>query len=115
MDFGKFRYHEEKKLREQQKKSKTAELKEVRFSPFIAENDYNIRLTKVKEFLAQKNKVRLVVVFRGQQMGSKRFGYELLKRLLNELGNSVAVDMEPKFFGRHLIMIVSPLTKKKNA
>ena len=112
VNFGKFRYQEEKKLRAQAKKGKPGDLKEVRFSPFIAENDYKVRLEKVKRFLGEKDKVRLVVVFRGPQMGSKQFGYNLLKKVLDELGETVSVDMQPKFLGKHLMMIVSPTNKK---
>lgn len=112
VDFGKFRYQEEKKLRKQSKGSKGGGLKEVRFSPFIGEADYLTRLKKVKEFLAEKNKVKIVVVFMGRQMGSKPFGYELIERIKKELGESIAVDMEPKFLGRHLVTIISPLVNK---
>lgn len=113
VEFGKFRYREEKKLRSQQKKAKASELKEIRFSPFIAENDFQTRFGRVKEFLGEKDKVRLVVVFRGPQLRSKQFGYDLLKRMVRELGDSITVDMEPKFLGKHLIMIVSPLSRPK--
>lgn len=113
VDLGKFRYQEEKKLRSQQKKAKGGEVKEIRFSPFIAENDFNIRLERIKEFLSEKDKVKVVVVFRGRQMGSTRFGYSLIKKILDILGDTVVTDMEPKFFGRHLITIISPLGKKK--
>lgn len=112
VDFGKFRYQEEKKLRKEQKKAKAAELKEVRFSPFIAENDFQTRFGRVKEFLSEKNKVRLVVVFRGPQMRSKNFGYTLLGRMVKELGEAVVTDMQPKFLGKHLMMIISPTNKK---
>lgn len=111
VDFGKFRYQEEKKLRKEALKTKGSELKEIRFSPFIAESDYNTRLKRVKEFLAEKNKVKVTVVFRGLQMNSKQFGYNLLKRIYQNLGNSIAIDMEPKFLGRHLITIISPVNK----
>lgn len=113
INFGKFRYREEKKLREELKKQKAAELKEIRFSPFIAENDYQIRFKRVKEFIDDKNKVRLAVVFRRPQLGSKRFGYELLARIVKELGDGVGIDMQPKFLGKSLLMIISPVTKKK--
>lgn len=113
INFGKFRYREEKKLREELKKEKAAELKEVRFSPFIAENDYRIRFKKVKEFIDDKNKVRLAVVFRRPQLNSKRFGYLLLARIVKELGEGVGVDMQPKFLGKSLLTIISPVSKKK--
>ena len=111
VDFGKFRYQEEKKLRAQLKKSKAAELKEVRFTPFIAENDYNTRFLRVKEFLGQNNKVRLVVVFKGPQLRSRQFGYRLLEKIVSQFGEAVSVDMEPKFLGKHLMMIISPVKK----
>ena len=112
-DFGKFKYQEEKKLKKASKKNKTGDLKEVRFSPFIGEHDYKTRLEKITEFLDDNNKVRLVVVFKGRQMGSKKFGYELLKKVLSEYEERIAVDMEPKFIGRFLSMIISPVKKKK--
>lgn len=114
VDFGKFKYQEEKKLRKSSK-GKGGDLKEIRFSPFIAENDYQTRLNRVKEFLEEKNKVRIVVVFKRQQLGSKSFGYNLIKRVVDELGESVVVDMEPKFLGKHLMSVISPTNKKIGA
>lgn len=111
-NFGKFRYAEEKKARQEKKKSKAAELKEIRFSPFIGEADYQTRIARIKEFLDDSSKVKIVIVFKGRQMGSSRFGYELLKKILKHFGENVVVDMEPKFLGRHLVMIISPLKKK---
>jgi translation initiation factor IF-3 len=113
VEFGKFRYQEEKKLKSQQKKTKGSELKEVRFSPFIAENDFNTRLKRVTEFLEEKNKVKLTVTFTGRQMGSKPFGYALLKKIVDGYGDRITVDMQPKFLGRYLMMIISPLNKSK--
>jgi len=111
VDFGKFRYQEEKKQKKEALKTKGSELKEIRFSPFIAESDYNTRLKRVKEFLSDKNKVKVTVVFRGQQMNSKKFGYDILKKVFENLGANIAVDMEPKFLGRHLVTIISPVNK----
>jgi translation initiation factor IF-3 len=111
-DFGKFRYQEEKRLKKQKKGSKGSELKEVRFSPFIAEHDYKVRYDRIREFLEEGNKIRVVVVFKGRHMGSKQFGYDLLKKIVDKLGETISVDMEPKFFGRHLAMVISPTNKK---
>ncbi len=113
VELGKFKYEQEKKLQKEKKKTKASELKEVRFSPFIADHDYETRIEKIREFLDEKNKVKLVVVFKGRHMGSKQFGYKLFKRIMEGFGDSIAVDMEPKFIGRHLIMTVSPLKKVK--
>jgi translation initiation factor IF-3 len=108
MDFGKFRYQEEKKAKEAQKKSKPSEMKELRFTPFIGEGDYQTRIKRIDEFLLEKSKIKLVVYFQTKQLGSKSFGYDILSRILRDLGEGINVDMKPKFLGRNLIMIISP-------
>lgn len=112
VDFGKFKYQEGKKNKGKGKKDKSAEVKEVRFSPFIGDADYDTRIAKIKEFLEDGHKIRTVVKFKGRQMGSKQFGYNLLKRILVTFEDRVVIDMQPKFIGRHLSMVMSP-TKKK--
>ncbi len=112
IDFGKFKYQEEKKLKKQKRKAKVSEVKEVRFSPFMGESDYQTRLKRVNEFLHEGHKIRPVVKFKGRQMGSKKFGYEILERLVQDVTHTIAVDMEPKFLGRHLAMVISPTNKK---
>ena len=114
IEFGKFKYQEEKKLRKQRKGIRGGELKEIRFSPFIGEADYLTRIERMEEFLKENDKVRVVVKFKGRQMGSKQFGYDLLKRVLSHFEDRVSIDMEPKFLGRHLVMVISPSTKSKN-
>lgn len=111
MDFGKFRYREEKKLKEIAKKSKPTDLKELRFTPFIGEGDYQTRLKRIDEFLKERNKVKLVVYFKVKQLGSKQFGYDILNRILSDLGEGINIDMKPKFLGRNLIMIISPTSQ----
>jgi translation initiation factor IF-3 len=115
VDFGKFRYAEDKKARAQAKRVKGGELKEIRFSPFIAENDFNIRIERIKEFLEDKNKVKVVVVFKGPQMRVKSAGYNLIDKIKGAFGETVTTDMEPKFFGKYLVTVISPVTGKKNA
>lgn len=115
IEFGKFKYQEDKKLRKQKKGAKGGDIKEIRFSPFIGAADYETRIIRVKEFLNNKDKVRLVVKFKGRQMGSKQYGYDLLKRILDSFENQVSVDMEPKFMGRHLMMVISPVAKSREA
>ena len=117
VDFGKFKYSEEKKTRKNWKKTKALDVKEIRFSPFIADGDYKTRMARVKSFFKDGHKVRAVVKFKGRQMGSKTFGYNLLKKIITDLDQNVSVDMEPKFLGRHLVMVISPTKKgsKNNA
>ena len=117
MDFGKFRYQEEKKLKEMQKKSKPSDIKELRYSPFMGEGDYQTRMKRIDEFFRDRHKVKLVVYFKVKQLGSKQFGYNIFNRILKELGDGTNVDMKPKFLGRNLIMIISPTNtygKSKN-
>lgn len=113
IELGKFRYMEEKKAREQKKKTKALELKEIRFSPFIAEGDYNTRVRRIDSFLKDGHKVRVVIVFKGRHMDSRNRGYELMREILNSVSHEVTIDMEPKFLGRHLAMVISPLKSKK--
>jgi translation initiation factor IF-3 len=112
VDFGKFRYAEEKKARAQAKKVKGGEVKEIRFSPFIAENDFKVRVGRIKEFFADKNKVRVVVVFTGPQMRVKHTGYDVINKIKAEFGDTIVTDMPPKFLGKHLITVISPISKK---
>lgn len=107
-NFGKFLYLEEKKERAEKRKIKGGEVKEIRFSPFIAEADFDTRIKRVREFLDDKNKVRIVVKFKGRQMDVKNSGYEVTNKVLEKLGETVSVDMKPKFLGRHLVMVISP-------
>lgn len=113
VDFGKFRYAEEKKAREAAKKIKGGEVKEIRFSPFIADNDFKVRVGRIKEFFEEKNKVRVVVVFKGPQMRVRHVGYEVINKIKNEFGDTIITDMEPKFLGKHLVTVISPLNKAK--
>jgi translation initiation factor IF-3 len=111
VELGKFKYEQEKKARKSKKKSKAAEVKEVRLSPFIGDHDFKTRLEKIQEFFDGGNKIKIVVKFKGRQMGSKEFGYKIIKRVLNEIKGNISIDMEPKFIGRHLSMIISPTNK----
>jgi translation initiation factor IF-3 len=113
VDFGKFRYSEEKKAREV---AKGGGIKEIRFSPFIGEADFKVRIGRIKEFFADKNKVRVVVVFKGPQMRVKNTGYDVINKIKTEFGENVITDMPPKFLGKHLVTVISFQAKrvKKN-
>lgn len=107
VDFGKFKYQEEKKARKEAKGAKGGEVKEIRFSPFIAENDFKVRVGRIREFFDDKNKVRVVVVFKGPQMRVKNTGYLVIDRIKREFGENIQTDMEPKFLGKHLVTVLS--------
>lgn len=114
VDFGKFKYAEEKKARAQAKKVKGGEVKEIRFSPFIAENDFNVRIERIREFFEDKNKVKVVVVFKGPQMRVKHVGYQVINKIKAVFGDSIITDMEPKFLGKHLVTVISPVNKERS-
>lgn len=110
IDFAKFRYQQEKKEREQRvKEKKGSEQKEIWLTPFMADNDYQVRLERIKEFLKEGHKVRVTVRFKGRQMGHKEFGYEQAGRVVQDTKEMAAVDQEPKFLGRQLVMTLTPL------
>ena len=113
VDFGKFKYSEEKKARQQAKGVKGGEVKEIRFSPFIGESDFATRIKRIKEFFEEKNKVRVVVVFKGPQMRVKHVGYDVINKIKAEFGDSIQTDMEPKFLGKHLMTVISYAKAKK--
>lgn len=112
IEFGKFRYQEEKKEREIKKKAKGGELKEIRFTPFIGGGDYETRIKRIEEFLDDGNKVRIVVVFKSRQMAGPTHGYALIQKIVDRFKERTILDMEPKFFGKRLACVISP-TKKK--
>ena len=114
IDFAKFRYQQEKKEKEARKKEKKGtEQKEVWLTPFIGENDYQTRLQKIQEFLGEGSKVRVVIKFRGAQMSHMEFGYRLSEKVVQATKDRSAVDQEPKFLGRQLIMVLTPVKSNK--
>lgn len=114
IDFKKFRYQEAKKEREAKKSQKKGGgLKEVRLTPFIAQNDFNVRIKKTKEFLDEGNKVRLSVRFVGRQLGHKEFGQQVLGRAMKEVESISKKDAEPKWLGKDFFVILTPISINK--
>lgn len=110
IEFAKFKYQQEKKEREAKKKEKKgSEVKEIWFSPFIAEHDYGVRADRVKEFLEEGHKVRVAVKFKGQQLGRKEFGYQLINKLAEDIKEVGKIEQQPKFLGRQLITTLTPI------
>jgi len=107
IDFKKFLYLEKKKEREKKKGSKKG-IKEIRLRPFIGDHDYQFRLNQTKDFLNGNEKVRIRVRFFGREIAKKRFGFEIIDRLLKDLGEGVIVEREPRFIGRTLVAQLTP-------
>lgn len=112
IDFKKFKYLEAKKDREGKAASGKVEIKEIRFSPFIATGDMNSRLERIKEILGDGDRVKIVVKFSGRQITRVEFGHDLIKKVLSGLEGLASADGVPKLQGKQLFLIVNP-TKKK--
>ena len=111
VDFAKFKYQQKQKNAGSAKKSRGVDIKEIRFTPFIAENDYNIRIKRATQFLEDGDKVRLVVKFVGRQITRKEFGKDLMKKATKALGEVATVEREPSFRGKLLIATLNPIKK----
>ena len=111
MDFGKYKYEQSKKRDEAKKKQKQVQIKEIKFRPGTDDGDYNIKMRKVREFLAEGDKVKITLRFRGREMAHQEFGAQLLERVKADLEELAAVESFPKMEGRQMVMMVAP--KKK--
>ncbi|WP_121240973.1 translation initiation factor IF-3 [Sulfurisoma sediminicola] len=112
MDFGKFKYQEAKRAHEAKLKQKQVQVKEVKFRPGTDENDYQIKLRNVIKFLAEGDKAKITLRFRGREMAHQEIGMRMLERIKTDLGELIQVEQFPKMEGRQLIMVLAP-TKKQ--
>lgn len=108
VDYSKFIYEQEKKQAEAKKKSKKGELKEIRLTPFIGEADLKTRLRRAQEFRKENDRLRFVVQFKGRQITQKKFGYELLDKVKENLNEIYEQDGKIKQQGKRLIMYMKP-------
>ena len=108
MDYGKYRYQTSKKAQEARKKTKSFQVKEIKFRPHTDEHDLTFKIKNLKKFLSNKNRVKLTVRFRGRELTYKDAGIELLERIAEEASEEGTVEMSPKSEGRNLIMVMAP-------
>ena len=111
MDFGKFRFEQQKKANEAKKKTKQVEIKEMKFRPVTDEGDYKIKLRKMHEFLAEGDKIKVNIRFRGREMSHQELGREMAARIEADLGDEIVVESRPRLEGRQMVMMIAP--KKK--
>ncbi|MCQ9329185.1 translation initiation factor IF-3 [Pelistega suis] len=111
MDYGKFRYQEQKRLQEAKAKQKVVQVKELKFRPGTDEGDYQVKLRNLKRFIEDGDKVKVTLRFRGREMAHQELGMKVLERIRDDLGDLVAVEAMPKLEGRQMVMVVAP--KKK--
>lgn len=107
MDYGKYKYQEQKKLSEARKKQKTVDLKEIKLRPGIEQHDYEVKLKATRRFLEAGNKVKVTLRFRGREIAHTDLGLEVMRRLLEDTQDIAKVDQEPKMEGRVGLMILS--------
>ncbi|MGY0505380.1 translation initiation factor IF-3 [Luteimonas sp. e5] len=111
MDFGKFRFEQQKRANEAKKKQKQSEIKEVKFRPVTDEGDYQIKLRKMREFLEDGDKIKVNIRFRGREMSHQELGREMAARIEADLGDEVTIESRPRLEGRQMVMMIAP--KKK--
>lgn len=102
IDWGKYQYQKMKEQQKNRKSSKASELKQMRFGLKIGAGDLDVKLRKVRGFLADGHKVRLQIFYRGREMAHKELGYELMDRIVTELQNEAIVEQQPQLLGRNL-------------
>lgn len=111
LDYGKFRFAEQKKLQEQRKKQKVIQIKEIKLRPGIDPHDLGIKLRQVEKFLAEGDKVKITLRFRGREMAHQEIGMNLLARVRETLADKIRVEHEPKAEGRQVVMVIAPAGK----
>lgn len=108
MDYGKYRYKQNKKLHEAKKKQKLIHVKEVKMTPKTEEHDYQFKLRHIERFLASGDKAKIVIVFRGRQMVHSHLGRKILDRVIEDLKDISTVEQEPKSEGHNMTMVLMP-------
>jgi translation initiation factor IF-3 len=112
MDYGKFRFEENKKLQTQRKKTKQTQVKEIKFRPGTDIGDYRIKLRKLIEFLGEGDRTKVTLRFRGREMAHQELGMELLMRVKADLEEYGVVEQEPRMEGRLMVMVLAPKKHK---
>jgi translation initiation factor IF-3 len=112
LDYGKYKFENEKKVRDSKKKQKLLKLKEIRMQPKIDEHDLDFKSKHVKDFLAEGNKVKVTVRFRGRELAHTELGLDVLKDVLKRIDGFYAMDKPPAMEGRFMSMVLSPKSKK---
>nr|WP_112662890.1 translation initiation factor IF-3 [Microvirga flavescens] len=108
LDYGKFRFLEQKKAAEARKKQKTVEVKEIKLRPGIDDHDYGVKMKAMKGFFEEGNKVKITLRFRGREMAHQDLGLKVLERVKADVGEIAKVEMEPNFEGRQVVMVLAP-------
>jgi translation initiation factor IF-3 len=108
MDYGKFKYEQQKKAAEARKKQKVIEIKEIKMRPTIDDHDYDVKMKAMKRFFDEGDKVKVTLRFRGREMAHQNIGMDLLGRIQKELEPIAKIEQYPKIEGRQMMMVLAP-------
>ena len=109
IDIGKYKYDQQKKAHKAKKKQKVMNLKEIKLRPVTEIHDYNFKIKNAQKFLTKGDKVKFTVQFRGREMQHTNLGYDLMKRITDDIASLGKIEVKPKFEGRQIIMIIQPI------
>jgi translation initiation factor IF-3 len=108
MDFGRYKYQMSKKLSESRKKSTTIDIKEVKFRPKTGDHDYQFKLRNILKFLAEKNKIKVSLMFKGREITHSNLGLELMERVIKDVAEYGHPEQFPRLEGRTIVMVLAP-------
>ena len=108
LDYGKYRFTEQKKAAEARKRQKIVEIKEIKLRPGIDDHDYDTKMKSVRRFFEEGDKVKFVLRFRGREMAHQELGFKVLERVKIETAGLAKIELEPSMEGRQMIMILAP-------
>ena len=108
LDFGKYKYEEQKKKNEAKKKQKVIEVKEIKFRPSIDDHDYDVKMRSMQKFIGEGDKVKVTMRFRGRELAHQELGMDVLMRVKGDLDEIAKVEQFPRMEGRQMTMVVSP-------
>ena len=108
LDYGKYKYEQQKKANEARKKQKTIDVKEIKMRPSIDEHDYQVKMKNVRKFLNHGDKVKMTIRFRGREMAHQDLGLRVLTRVREELEEIIKIEQMPKTEGRLMVMVITP-------
>lgn len=112
MDFGKYRYEQQKREKEARKKQKVITIKEVKLRPHIEQHDFDVKVKNALRFVEEGNKVKVTIMFRGREMSHQELGRDVLRRVAETLKDLVAIERDAKLEGKNMIMILAPKAPK---
>jgi len=112
MDYGKYKFEQQKRLKEAKKNQKIVEVKEIQLSCKIDKNDFNTKLNHAKKFIADGNKVKVSIRFRGREMAHIKLGEQVVSNFAQEMAEFAVIEKEPKFEGRSIMLFLAPKNTK---